>query len=460
MHKTREHWSSHLGFLFAAAGSAIGLGTLWKFPYVTGENGGGLFVLIYLFCTLFIGIPVFIAELILGRRAQRGAVGIFASLAPQSSIWKIGGWLGVIASFLIMSYYSVIGGWGLSYILMSLMQAYQGKSVQEVSHLFDVLYSSGDITLFWFFLFIAIVIGVVLHGVKQGIEYWSKFMMSGLFILLLCLFIYAMTLEGFPQAVDFLLSPDFSKFKPSGVLEALGLSFFTLSLGQGIMLTYGSYMRSDEDIPKTGFMVGGLIIFASTLAGLIIFPITFTFGFSPAEGRGLVFKILPTLFAHLPGSLLISTTFFTMFTFAALTSSIAFVEVVTANMIDLYGWSRKKAVLFVGIGCFIFGIPCALSGSHGIFSGWSTIFGKTFFATVDDFASIWLLPVGGLMIAIFAGWKLDREISREEFCMGTTMTFLWKAWFFFIRWVAPVGVILIILQQSGLINIDKIFGVG
>lgn len=455
--RTREHWSSYIGFIFAAAGSAIGLGTLWKFPYVTGENGGGLFVLIYMLCTLFIGIPVFIAELILGRRAQRGAVGIFASLSHNSTVWKGAGWLSVASAFLIMSYYSVIGGWGLNYMLMSLMQSYQGMNAQEVGAVFEKLYSSADISVFWHFLFTAIVVILVLPGVRQGIEYWSKIMMSALFVMLIGLFLYGMTLEGFSQALDFMLSPDLSKLKPSGALEALGLSFFTLSLGQGVMLTYGSYMRKSEDIPQTGFIIGIMITIIAILAGLMIFPIIFTFGFSPQEGRGLVFKTLPLLFSKLPGSLVISTAFFALFVFAALTSAIAFIEVVAANMMDLLGWSRRRAVLVSGIACFTFGIPSAMSGSNVIFSSWPSIFGRTFFATIDDLVSIWFLPIAGLMIALYAGWFFNTKESEEEFKSGTRFKNLYPVWLFFIRWVAPAAIILIMLEQSGIINIDMIF---
>lgn len=455
--RTREHWSSYIGFIFAAAGSAIGLGTLWKFPYVTGENGGGIFLAIYILCTFFIGIPVFIGELILGRKAQRGAVGIFATLSDNSAVWKGAGWISVISAFLIMSYYSVIGGWGLNYILMSMMQSYKGMGVQEVGAIFERLYHSGDICIFWHLLFTAIVVVLVLPGVRQGIEYWSKFMMSGLFVLLFALFIYAFTLDGFSKAVDFILKPDFQKLRPSGALEALGLSFFTLSLGQGIMLTYGSYMRKNEDIPRIGFIIGFMIILASILASLTIFPIIFTFGFSPQEGRGLIFKTLPLLFSKLPGSLLISTTFFVLFTFAALSSAIAFVEVVAANMMDLYGWSRKKSVLITGAACFAFGIPSALSGTNILFSGWSEIFGRSFFATVDDLVSIWLLPIAGLLISLYIGWFLDSKISKEEFEEGTSMAWLYPTWRFFIRWVAPLGILSIMMQEAGLINFDALF---
>lgn len=450
----REHWGTHLGFILAAAGSAIGLGTLWKFPYVTGENGGGLFVFIYILCTFFIGIPVFIAELVLGRKAQRGAVGIFATLTHNSTIWKGVGWLGVASSFLIMSYYSVLAGWGLNYVFMSLNQFYLNRTAQEISTVFNILESSPDITLFWHFTFTSLTVAVVYPGIRQGIEYWAKFMTSTLLVILLGLCAYTVTLEGFSKAVNFLFSPDFSRFKPSSALEALGLSFFTLSLGQGIMLTYGSYMRRSEDIPKTSFIVGFMIIVVSMLAGLMIFPVIFTFDFTPQEGLGLVFKILPVLFAKLPGALIISTTFFILFVFTALTSSVALVEVVTANFIDLMGWSRKRAVLTTGIGCFVFGIPSALSGSNILFANWSKIYGKTFFATVDDLVSVWMLPIGGLMIAIYTGWVLDKRISHEEFKAGTKWSWMWHPWMFFMRWIAPIAIIAIMLQKSGIINVD------
>lgn len=457
MQKQREHWGSHLGFILAAAGSAIGLGTLWKFPYVTGQNGGGLFVLIYIFCTFFIGFPVFIAELILGRKAQRGAVGIFASLSNNSTLWKSVGWLGVISSFLIMSFYSVLAGWGLNYVFMSMSQFYLHRTPEEIAGTFDILSSSGDITLFWHFLFTGLTVIVVYGGIRQGIEYWSKFMTSGLFILLIALLAYTVTLEGFREAVGFIFYPDLSKFKPSGILEALGLSFFTLSLGQGIMLTYGSYMRKSEDIPKTAAIIGVMIIVVSIMAGLVIFPIIFTFGFAPEAGPGLVFKTLPVLFAKLPGALMISTLFFILFVFTALTSAVALVEVVVANFMDLFSWSRKKSVFITGASCFIFGIPSALSGTHLLFANWSAIYGKNFFDTVNDMVSLWFLPIGGLMTAIYVGWVFDKEIAKEEFFSGTQVKWLWRPWLFFMRWVAPVAILCIVLQQSGIINIDNIF---
>lgn len=457
MQKQREHWSSHLGFILAAAGSAIGLGTLWKFPYVTGENGGGLFVLIYIVCTFFIGVPVFMAELILGRKAQRGAVGIFGDLSNNSTLWKSVGWLGVGASFLLMSFYSVLAGWGLSYVFMCLNEFYKGLTAEQISNVYDLLSTSGDITLFWHLAFMAITIAVVFQGVRQGIEYWSKFMTMALLFLMVGLCIYSSTLPGFGQAVRFIFYPDFANFKTSGILEALGLSFFTLSLGQGIMLTYGSYMRRSEDIPRTSGIIGLMIVVISLLSALTIFPVIFSFGIAPSTGPGLVFKTLPVLFAKLPGALIISTAFFILFVFTALTSAIAMVEAIAANLIDLYGWSRRKAVLLTGISCFVFGIPSALSGTDWLFARWPQIFGMTFFQTIDDLVSIWLLPLGGLMVAIFTGWFLDKAISQEEFMSGTRYKWLFKPWLFAMRWIAPLAIVFILFQQAGIVNVDDWF---
>lgn len=457
MQKQREHWGSHLGFILAAAGSAIGLGTLWKFPYVTGENGGGFFILFYILCTFFIGIPVFIAELVLGRKAQRGAVGVFAVLANNSAAWKTVGWMGVASSFLIMSFYSVLAGWGLNYALMSMTQFYKGRSAQEISGTFDILASSADITLFWHVAFTALTAAVVYQGIRQGIEYWSKFMTSALLVILIGLCAFTFTLDGFGEAFHFIFYPDITKFKPSAILQALGLSFFTLSLGQGIMLTYGSYMRPSDDIPKTGIIIGVMIVIIALLAALMIFPIIFTFGFTPDAGPGLVFKTLPVLFAKLPGALFISTSFFILFVFTALTSAVALIEVVAANFTDLLGWSRQKAVIVVSVASALFGIPSALSGTDLLFGNWEAIYGKTFFATIDSLVNLWLLPIGGIMISIFTGWFLDKNISQEEFNSGTKLTWLFRPWLFFMRWVAPLAILFIILQESGLIDLDTLF---
>lgn len=445
----REHWGSRLGFILAALGSAIGLGTLWKFPYVTGEYGGGLFVFFYLIFTLILGIPLFIGELLLGRRAQRGAVGIFAELSGESTPWRVAGWLGVGSSFLILSYYCVVAGWGMNYLIMSLNQFYENHTATEIAGAFDILYQSGDISLFWAFVFLLITFGVVFQGVRKGIERWSRILTIALLVLLAILCLYSCTLSGFPTAIHFLFQPPLSQIKLSGVLEALGLSLFTLSLAQGIILTYGSYLRENEDLPKIALIVGISVVVISMLTVLTIFPVIFTFNLPPEGGSGLVFKTLPVLFSKLPGSMIISALFFTLFVFTGLTSAVALLEVVVANLIDLYQWSRKKAVIYSTIAVFIVSIPSAFSGSQELFKKWLPMYGINFFTTMDNLVSVWLLPIGAFLIALYIGWHLKKAFVREEFKKGTRMVALFSIWFFLIRWIAPIAIILIFLQKGG-----------
>jgi NSS family neurotransmitter:Na+ symporter len=450
----REKWGTKLGFIMAAAGSAIGLGTLWKFPYMAGQNGGGLFVLFYLLCTLFVGFPVFVAELLIGRHTQRGAVGTFITLQKKQHFWKIAGWLGVISSFLIMSYYSVVAGWGLHYAWMSLNEFYAGKSATQIEEIFTLLTHSSDMVLISHFAFTAIVVALVMPGIRSGIEYWSKLMTTWLLVILVTFVIYSMTLSGYKEALSFVLLPDFANFKPKAIIEALGLSFFTLSLGQGIMITYGSYLRKEDDIPKTALLICCIVPVIALLIAIMLFSIIFTFQASPEGGPGLIFKTLPLIFAKLPGALILSTAFFVLFVFTALTSAIAFIEVVAANLIDLYGWPRKKAVLAVGCACFILGIPSALGNTDYIFGNWSHIYGKSFFETVDDLASIWLMPLGGCILATFVGWNLDRQIIEEEFKLNSSMSRFFGIWLLLLRWIAPVAILLILLHHTGIMSID------
>lgn len=457
MNKQREHWGSSFGFVMAAAGSAIGLGTLWQFPYMTYQNGGGLFVLLFLFFTVFIGFPIFMGELVLGRKAQRGVVGIYHSLSNESKGWTMVGWLSVLSPLLILSYYCVVAGWGLNYVLLSLNQAFVQKSSEEISQIFTTLFESSGISVFWQLLFLFLTAGVVFQGVRKGIEHWSKILTSTLLILLLVMLCYSITLSGFSEAVRYVFYPDFTKLKPTGVLEALGLAFFALSLGHGVMLTYGSYMSKQEDIPKTAAIVSAMNIIISVFVALMIFPIIFTFGLKPEAGEGLMFQTLPVLFANLPGGLVLSTVFFTLLVFTALTSSVAILEVIVANFMDLKGWSRKKATLLAAAVIFMLGIPCALSGSGALFANWKFMYGKTFFQTIVDLVSQWLLPICGISVALFLGWRIPKNEAKEAFDKGTAWQALFGIWFFFVRWVAPIAILMIILQRSGVIDLDKLF---
>ncbi|MEM7175738.1 MAG: sodium-dependent transporter [Chlamydiota bacterium] len=448
----REHWGSRLGFILAAIGSAIGLGVLWKFPYTVGANGGGLFLLTYIACIVVIGVPVLIGELYLGRQSARASVGAFAVLAKQRPNWKVAGYFGAISSFLIMSYYSVIAGWGMSYVLMSLSGIYQQLSATEISGVFTTLSQSGSISLFWHFLFTLITMGIVLSGVRKGIEFWSKIMTRSLFVILLVLFGYSLTLEGFSTAVHFIFAFDLKSFTFSSALEALGLAFFTLSLGQGIMISYGSYMRREENIPQLACIISFAVIVVAILAALTIFPVIFTFGLTPHEGEGLIFKTLPLLFAKMPGSLILSTIFFTLFVFTALTSSIPFIEVVATNLMELRGYSRKRATLSVAIATFIFGIPSAFAVPRTIFPNWDRVYGKTFLQTIDGFTSVWLIPVGGLLTALFIGWVLRREETAAAFSATRKARVFYRIWYFFIKWLIPLTILAMIMQKSNLIG--------
>ncbi|MCF7852751.1 MAG: sodium-dependent transporter [Simkaniaceae bacterium] len=457
MNQVREHWGSKVGFLMAAIGSAIGLGILWKFPYVTGENGGGLFLLCYLSCLVLIAIPVFVSELILGRSSQKAALEAFAYHEPAQSGWQLGGWFGIASSFLIMSYYSVIGGYGMSYILMSLNGFYNGLAQDEIAVIYDRLAGSGPISVFWHFAFTAITAGIVYRGVRKGIEYWSKILVKIFLALLFLLFCYSLTLPGFKEAFAFVVHPNIENFKPSSVLQALGLAFFTMSLGQGIMISYGSYMKRDENVMKVSCIVGASIIIVAALAALTIFPVVFTFHLPPKSGPGLVFKTLPYLFAQLPGSIVLSTLFFVLFVFTGLTSAVPLIEVVVGNLCERTRLSRKQAVLMVACSTFLFGIPSAYSGSNGIFPQWSSIFRQDFLLTIDGIVSTWLIPFSGLITAIFVGWKMKRETCRQEFICSGGSLILFRIWRFVLRYLVPLLILAIILHSSGLIDFDQLF---
>lgn len=457
MSHTREHWGSKVGFLFAAIGSAIGLGILWKFPYTVGQNGGGLFLITYFICLVIVGLPLLIGELILGRGSERAAVGAFMVLHRESTPWKLAGWFGVLASFLIMSFYSVIAGWGMSYILMSLTGFYQGLTGPEIARTYTALSQSGSITLFWHFVFTAVTMGIVFAGVRKGIEFWTKLMTRVFLVLMICLFLYSLTLDGFGEACRFLFSIDRDNFQLSSAIEALGLAFWTLSIGQGIMISYGSYMRHEADVLQLAGIVAFSVIVVAVLAGLTIFPIVFSFNVAPNSGPGLVFQTLPYLFAQLPGALVISTVFFALFVFTALTSAIPLIEVVATNIMELHDISRRKAVLIAGGGTFLLGIPSAFAYSGEVFPQWKAVYGMDFLETVNTLVSIWVIPFCGLMTSLFLGWILERSTAYREFTSGTRFGILFHVWYFFVRYIVPLTIMVIIIQKSGLFNFDTIF---
>jgi NSS family neurotransmitter:Na+ symporter len=451
---TRERWASKIGFIMAAAGSAIGLGSLWRFPYVVGENGGGAFVLLFAIFTFVLGLPVFIAEVVIGRKTQKSAVFAYQALSHEGSNWKMLGYMNILACFIILAFYSVVSGWCMSYTLMSLTQFTHGKTPDQIREVFNILVASPGINVFWLMLFLGLNVGIVFSGVKKGVEHWSKILMPVLLILLLFLFLYSVTLEGFGKAAEFILKPDFSKLTPTVILNALGMAFFTLSVGLGIILTYGSYMGPQENIPKMSFIVALMTFVIAMIAALMIFPIVFTFGLPPEGGPGLVFQTLPILFAKMPGEVVLSTLFFALLFFTAITSSISLLEMLVANFMEIFNWPRHKSTLITASITFLIGIPCALSSSDTLFANWSGIYGSNFFDTMNTITSNWMMPISGLLTTLFVGWKMEKEVFNSELIKGSSFRFLLKPIFFAVKWIAPVCVTLIILEQTGLINFN------
>jgi NSS family neurotransmitter:Na+ symporter len=451
MTEPREHWGSKLGFILAAAGSAIGLGTMWKLPYVMGQNGGGAFILLFLLFNFLVGIPLFMAELVLGRKSQRGAVGSFSQFTEEGSPWRLVGWMSVAASIIILGWYIVVAGWGLNYILIALSDSLKGRTIHEVSETFELFRASGDLNVLWQVLFLLANATIVLGGLNKGIEYWSKLMTSSLFVVLIGLALYSSSLDGFGKALEYVLYPDFTKLTSTSVLKALGLALFTLSLGYGVMITYGSYMQKSDDIPQTSIIVGIANFFAAIMIALMIFPMVFTYGFEPQEGEGLIFKTMPYVFEQLPGSIILSVGFFSLLIFAALTSSVSMLEVSVANFIDLKGWSRRKAVLVTCVIVFVVGLPTALSGTGMVFEHWPKIFGGSFLATTDGLSD-WFLTFGALFTSLFVGFKMDHLALKSAFSDGSKLQYLFSTWRFLIRYVVPAGIILVILQRARLLD--------
>ena len=443
----REKWGSNTGFILAAAGSAIGLGNLWKFPYMTYTNDGGAFVLTYLMAILAIGVPIMIAEIIIGRRTQLSPVGAMRSLGGRKWSWL--GWLGVTTGFIILSYYSVVAGWTLEYVVKSISGAFIDQSTDQVTQQFVDFVSDPFRQVFWHAVVMDVTMLVVIGGVKAGIERSARILMPILFIIILVLVAVSLSTEGAGRAIKFLFRPNFSELSGAGFLEALGHAFFSLSLGMGAMITYGSYMNKKESIPNAALIVSLLDTVIAILACLIIFPIIMTFDLVPTKSAGILFTTLPVVFMQLPGGTYFSILFFTLVAFAALTSAISLLEVVASYFIDEMKWSRKKSTLITGGAIFVFGTFSALSngavGWLSNFNFWGRPATAGFFNTFDYLASNYLLPIGGLFIAIFTGWILSKSLKEDELSSDKKTYFSYNVWHMLIKYFAPVAVGIIIL---------------
>ena len=452
MSQPREHWSSNMGFILAATGSAIGLGNLWKFPFITWENGGGAFVLIYLVCILAVGLPIMMAELLIGRKTQKSPVG-----ALREAIGPWGGWIGawgVMAGFIILSYYSVVAGWSLFYFVKTIGWSLGGfPAGMDAGDLFTEVTEDGGLQFLLSGLFMAATVGIVYFGVHGGIERVARISLPILFVILVLLLVSALTMEGSGEALAFIFRPNFSELEPRGVLEALGHSFFTLSLGMGAMITYGSYVAKNRSIVKAAGTIVLLDTLIALFATVIMFSVIFTVpGMREQVNRGaagMLFISLPELFYNVvPVGAVLGPLFYVLVALAALTSTISLLEVVVSYFIDERNMPRPKATLVSGGAIFLFTVLSALSfGALPALSTFEIFEGKAgVFLTLDHFASNWALPLGGLLITLGAGWFMSREATESELVDATTPGwFRYGAWRFFMRYVAPIAVAAILI---------------
>jgi len=451
-------WSSRWVFILAATGSAVGLGNIWKFPYITGENGGGAFVLVYLLCIAVIGIPIMMAEVLLGRRGRRSPVNTMRHLAEEEGrhgMWKYLGWAGVIAGFLILSYYSVIAGWALAYFFRTAAGVFTGQTADGVGSIFSALIADPERLIAWHTIFMVMTMVVVARGVRGGLEKAVRYLMPALFVLLIVLVGYAMNTGAFQQGLEFLFTPDFSKITADGVLIAMGHAFFTLSLGMGAIMVYGSYLPKKASIAKTSITIAIADTAVALMAGMAIFPIVFANGLEPGAGPGLIFQTLPIAFGQMPGGELFGALFFLLLVFAAWSSAISLIEPLVAFQVENMGMNRVMAAGVSGIATWLLGLATVFS-----FNIWSevkplsmfeTFADKTIFDLLDYLTSNIMLPLGGLLIAVFAAWLMKRESTLDELEMEHG--YAYKLWRFLVRYVAPLAVVVVFLNAIGLINL-------
>jgi NSS family neurotransmitter:Na+ symporter len=464
-----EHtWSSGTTFILAAVGAAVGLGNIWKFPYVVGVSGGGAFVLVYVLCVILIAIPILIGELLIGRLGSKSPPIAMAEVAEDSGgsgSWAIVGWMGVITGYLIATFYTVIAGWTLAYIFKA-ATGFGDASASDVAGQFDELLASPGTLTLWHTVFLFFTMFIVARGLQGGIEKAVKFLMPSLFVMLLVMIGYAAVAGDFGAGLRFLFTPDFSKivrcypstFFESGefcfingpvVLAAIGQAFFSIGVAMGLMMAYGAYVPKSVSLTKASLIIAGADTLVAILAGLMIFPIVFANGLDPAEGPGLIFKTLPTAFAAMPGGNLFGAIFFVLLAFAAITSNISIIEPIVAHGRDKWGMSRIK-------GCTIFGIAAWFIGMLSVFSfniwkdvrplGMFKVFeDMTFFGLIDYLTANVLMPLGGILIALFVGWRLKREHIESELSFGSPV--IAQLWLILVRFVAPAAIMWVLYDS-------------
>ena len=459
-------WSSRAVFIMATIGSAVGLGNIWKFPYITGEYGGGAFVLVYLLCIALIGIPIMMAEILLGRRGRASPISTMKQLAKEegaSPAWSLVGYSGVVAGFLILSFYSVVAGWALAYVFQSAGGGLNGITAEGSASVFGDLIGSPEQLLVWHTVFILMTTAVVARGVRHGLERTVTVLMPALFVMLLVMVGYAYVEGDFAQGFNFLFEVDFARvfqvcsgegtqvachFSGEPLLVAMGHAFFTLSLGMGAIMAYGAYVPEHASITGATITIAIADTLVALLAGLAIFPIVFASGLEPGAGPGLIFQTLPIAFGNMPGGHLFGTVFFVLLVFAAWSSAISLVEPAVAWLVEIRNWSRITAAFLVGGLAWLLGIGSALS-----FNTWSgpeyQILGKTLFDLKDFVASNIMLPLGGLLIALFVAYGAGRHMALDELSISRQRLF--DAWWFVIRYISPVGIAIVFLNSVGVL---------
>ncbi len=447
--QSRDSFGSKFGVIAAAAGSAVGLGNIWKFPYIAGVYGGAAFLFVYLAFIVAIGLPVMLSELIIGRSSRRNAFGAFKVLAPNTP-WKYIGILGVSAAFLILSFYGVVAGWSLEYILLSFENGFSGKTPDEIGALFSNFIEAPVRPVIMQLIFMLATGAIVIVGIKKGIEKYNKILMPLLVVILIFLCFKSVSLEGAKAGLLFLFNPDFSKLTGDGILSALGHAFFTLSLGMGTLITYGSYIQKDNNLINTIINVTVADTVIAILAGIAIFPAVFAFGIAPSEGPGLIFVTLPNVFHQMPGGYIFSILFFILLSVAALTSSISILEVVVAYFMEEFNMGRHFSTILATILISILGVLCSLS--MGVLSPF-TIFGLSIFDLMDWISANMLLPIGGLFIALFIGWFYGRKKVKEEVSNGGKLSGIYLSMFMFlVKFIAPIAIAIVMLNKIGLLK--------
>lgn len=460
----RDQWGSKAGFILAAAGSAVGLGNLWRFPVMAGQNGGGAFVLLYFIILLIIGFTLMLGELVIGRHTQLSAVGAYRKIRKN---WAFVGALGVLAGFLVLSFYSVIGGWVLRYIVSAATGAFNTSDIDQLGSIFQKFTQSGTEPLIYHLVFMVMTMLIVMGGIKQGIEKYSKILMPGLLIMLVLTMVRSLTLDGAMKGVRFFLTPDFSKITGSVILAAMGQVFFSLSLGMGAMITYGSYLKKDADLPQASITIPLIDTGIALVAGLAILPAVFAFDFPVNQGPGLMFITLPAVFSQMPFGSIFGLLFFVLVLFAALTSAISLLEVCVAYAVDEWKWTRVKGTIALSVLIFLIGIPSSLS--MGPWKDITFLGSMGFFDSIDFVANNILLPLGGLLMCIFIGWVWGlkkeqrikytadgRELITWEYSYtgalkeitnnGKVNFYMGPVWVFLIKWIAPIAITIVFLQ--------------